>query len=107
MLANCNYAIILGKQMGFSLVGISGVVHHVLIIILSFLMGQNLLQKTKLSKSILDQFYQCLTNRPRHLGGKQDPDAGVDLAVDEGSHLVLAEEGPHHCLRGVPFQMGK
>ena len=24
MLANCNYAITLGKQMGFSLVGISG-----------------------------------------------------------------------------------
>ena len=39
MLANCNYAITLGKQMGFSLVGISGVVHHVLIIILSFLMA--------------------------------------------------------------------
>ena len=38
MLANCNYAITLGKQMGFSLVGISGVAHHVLIIILSFLM---------------------------------------------------------------------
>ena len=28
MLANCNYAITLGKQMGFSLVGISGGADH-------------------------------------------------------------------------------
>ena len=41
MLANCNYAIVLGKKMSFSLVGISGEIYHLLIILLSFSKGQD------------------------------------------------------------------
>ena len=52
-------------------------------------------------------FYQFLVTRPRHLGREQDPDAGLDLAVDEGSHLVLAQEGEGGHHGGVPHPVGE
>ena len=82
MLANCNYAITLGKQMGFSLVGIAGSLHLSYFVSISF------------HKSLL---LQLISWRRRHLEGQQDLDVGLDVAVDEGVHLVFAQEGQEGC----------
>ena len=73
----------------------------------SFLWSKIFWRKYVSARDFLIIFYQFLVTRARYLGKKQDPDAGLDLAVDEGSHLVLAQEGEGGHHGGVPHPVGE